>query len=273
MNYPLIQSIRNPKVKLLEQLHKPRARRAHGLILVEGKKEITLALAAGIQLQSVFFDPRYTSAEWVHQQIANKSEAYVLSPEAFAKVAYREESGIIAIAQMPERKLEQLQLPSYPLLIVVEAVEKPGNLGAILRTADAAGVDAVIICDPQTDLYNPNVIRASLGCLFTVPTVAASSQEVVAWLRQQGIRIFTTGMHTQALPYTAADFTQSSALVFGTESVGLSSFWLAASDQNIVIPMRGHIDSLNVSNACAIITFEAWRQRGFSGWLVQRHRS
>lgn len=264
MPYPLIQSAQNPKIKLLYQLHKSRARKQHQLILIEGKKEVSLALQAGIEPESIFFYPRYAPESWIAGLPLDKQKVRIfeVSEEAMQKIAYRPESGVVATAPPPRRSLSGLQLPPNPLVIVVEAVEKPGNLGAILRTADAAAVDAVIVCDPQTDLFNPNVIRSSLGCIFTVPTVCALGKEVIAWLKKQGIRIYTAALNA-SIPYHTADFTQPSALVFGTEATGLSEQWLQAADQNIIIPMSGYIDSLNVSNACAIMTFEAKRQRGF----------
>jgi len=264
MPYPLIQSVQNSKIKWLYQLHKSHARKQEGLILIEGKKEISLALRAGIQPDSLFFYPRYAPESWIERLPLDKQKVRIfeVSEEAMQKIAYRLESGVVMTALPPVRRLEDLQLSPNPLLIVVEAVEKPGNLGAILRTADAAAVDALIVCDPQTDLFNPNVIRSSLGCIFTVPTLCAPSETVIAWLKKRGVCIYTAALNA-SIPYHTADFTRPSALVFGTEATGLSDTWLQAADQNIIIPMSGYIDSLNVSNACAIITFEAKRQRGF----------
>jgi len=183
-------------------------------------------------------------------------------PEAlYQKVAYREGTeGVIAEVEVKERRLEDLVLPENPLVVVLEAVEKPGNLGAVLRSADAARADAVIVCDPLTDLWNPNLIRASLGGIFTVPTVAATSEETIAWLKAHGIRILTAQLQDSSWYYDV-DMTVGTALVMGTESTGLTDIWRRAADAHIRIPMLGRLDSLNVSVSAAILLFEAVRQR------------
>ena len=179
------------------------------------------------------------------------------------KIAIRENSGgVIAVAEMKVHRLDQIRLSKSPLLLVLESVEKPGNLGAIFRTADAAGIDAVIICDPQTDFYNPNVIRSSLGCVFTKPMASATSEETISWLKKNDIRIYCTYLKASQ-PYHQIDFTKSSAIVMGNESTGLSQVWVDNADVNIIIPMQGKIDSMNVSTSAAVIVFEACRQRGF----------
>ena len=179
----------------------------------------------------------------------------------YRKVAYRESTeGIIAEVEVKERSLEDLTLSEHPLIVVLESVEKPGNLGAVLRSADAARADAVIVCDPLTDLYNPNLIRASLGGIFTVPTVAASSEETIAWLKARGIRILTAQLQDSSWYYDI-DMTVGTALVMGTESTGLTDVWRRAADAHIRIPMLGRLDSLNVSVSAAILLFEAVRQR------------
>ena len=183
-------------------------------------------------------------------------------PEAlYRKIAYREGTeGIIAEVECRERHLEDLQLSENPLIVVLEAVEKPGNLGAVLRSADAAGADAVIVCDPLTDLWNPNLIRASIGAIFTVPTVAAPSAEVIPWLKRHGIRILTAQLQDSEW-YYETPMTGGTALVMGTESTGLTQQWREAADAHIRIPMCGRLDSLNVSVSAAILLFEAVRQR------------
>ncbi len=179
----------------------------------------------------------------------------------YRKVAYRESTeGIIAEVEVKERSLEDLTLSEHPLIVVLESVEKPGNLGAVLRSADAARADAVIVCAPLTDLYNPNLIRASLGGIFTVPTVAATSEETVAWLKARGIRILTAQLQDSSWYYDI-DMTVGTALVMGTESTGLTDSWRRAADAHIRIPMLGRLDSLNVSVSAAILLFEAVRQR------------
>ncbi|MBQ1718973.1 MAG: RNA methyltransferase, partial [Bacteroidales bacterium] len=184
-----------------------------------------------------------------------------VSREVYDKVAYRGGTeGVIAEMKSRERKLEDLDLPRNPLIMVLEAVEKPGNLGAVLRSADAAGADAVIICDPLTDLYNPNLIRASIGAVFTVPVAVCTSSEAIAWLKSRGIRILTAQLQDSSLYYDC-DMRCGTALVMGTESTGLTAQWREAADAHIRIPMLGELDSLNVSVSAAILLFEAVRQR------------
>ena len=179
----------------------------------------------------------------------------------YAKIAMREGTeGVIAEVRAKDRRLEDLALPERPLVVVLERVEKPGNLGAVLRSADAAGVDAVLFCDPLTDLWNPNLIRASIGAVFTVPCVACSSAEAIAFLKARGIRILTAQLQDSSLYYDC-DMTVGTALVMGTESTGLTDAWREAADAHIRIPMLGRLDSLNVSVSAAILLFEAVRQR------------
>ena len=168
--------------------------------------------------------------------------------------------GVIAEVRTPERRLEELALPEKPLVVVLESVEKPGNLGAVLRSADAAGADAVLVCDPLTDLWNPNLIRASIGAVFTVPCVACSSADAIAFLKARGIRILTAQLQDSSLYYDC-DMTGGTALVMGTEATGLTDAWREAADAHIRIPMLGRLDSLNVSVSAAILLFEAVRQR------------
>ncbi len=181
--------------------------------------------------------------------------------QLYRKVAYRESTeGIIAEVEYRSLSLRDLKLPENPLVMVLESVEKPGNLGAVLRSADAAGVDAVIFCDPLTDLYNPNLIRASIGAVFTVPTVAASSEETIAFLKERGIQILTAQLQDSSLYYDI-DMRRGTALVMGTEATGLTDLWRKAASAHIRIPMLGRLDSLNVSVSAAILLFEAVRQR------------
>ena len=259
-----ITSNQNPRIRNFQHLLKARERRNQGVFVLEGILEIGKAAAAGYHFKSVFFCPDIISAKAVEELIdENHEEVFSVSTEIFEKIAYRENSGgIVILAEPQEHKLENLKLKEQPLLIVLEAVEKPGNLGAILRTADAAAVDAVIICDPQTDLYNPNVVRSSIGCLFSVPVAVASSAEVINWLGMKKISIYCTAL-SASVPYHTINFKRSSAIVLGTEATGITKTWLDASDNNIIIPMLGQADSLNVSTAAAIVVFEARRQRGF----------
>lgn len=264
---PLITSPQNPRIKqLLHLQQKASARREQGLLLLEGQRELTIAAGAGLLISTVFYCPELSgdaSLRALRTALpASAIEWIEVARPAFERVAYREGSdGVLALAPAPRRTLADLRLPPNSLVIVLEAVEKPGNLGAILRTADAARADAVLIGDTRTDLYNPNVIRASIGCVFTVPVVAAPVAEVLAFLKQNQITTYAAALTPAAQPYTQHDFRGPTALVLGTEADGLTPALRAACDHTIIIPMRGHIDSLNVSVAAAVLTFEAVRQR------------
>jgi TrmH family RNA methyltransferase len=260
----LISSTQNPKIKGLLALEKPRERRRQQLFLIEGRKEIGMALEAGYKIGNIFFCEDIVSIrELAPLGLPEKFHARV-TKEVFDKIAMRENSGgVVAVAEMKVHSLDQIRLSKNPLLLILEGVEKPGNLGAILRTADAAGVDAVIICDPQTDFYNPNVIRSSIGCIFTKQVAAATSEETIAWLKKNNISILCTYLEASK-PYQTIDYTKPSAIVMGTESTGLTKTWTKNSDANIIIPMAGKIDSMNVSTAAAVVVFEAKRQRGFN---------
>jgi len=263
MMHFLITSTQNPKVKSLLALEKPRERRKQQLFVVEGAKEVRMALQAGYKIGNIFFCEEILDQRESSDLLREDKLLVPVSKEVFDKIAIRESSGgILAVAEQKAHRLQDLKLSKNPLLLILEAVEKPGNLGAILRTADAAGVDAVIICDPQTDFYNPNVIRSSVGCVFTKQIASATSEETIAWLKKNEIKIFCTYLKASK-PYHETDFTGPSAIVMGTEATGLSDSWVQNSSANIIIPMQGTIDSLNVSNAAAVVVFEAMRQRGF----------
>ena len=249
----ILTSPQNPKIKELLALEtKSRERKARGLFVVEGRREFERALAAGFEPVTVF----------VREGEAETATAdFVVNRSLYEKIAYREGTeGVVAVMRTRQTRLEDLQPSSAPLILVLEGVEKPGNLGAVLRTADAAGVDAVLVCDPLTDLYNPNLIRASLGALFSVPTVACTSEEAYAWLASRGIAVLTAQLQDSVL-YYETDMVRSTALVFGAEDKGLSDFWRKRADAHIRIPMAGAMDSLNVSVSAAILAFEAVRQR------------
>lgn len=258
-----LTSTQNPKVKSLLALEKPRERRKQCLFRIEGKKEIGMALEAGYKIGNLFFCEALISVEEVQSLVPEKTLLVPVSKEIFDKIAVRENSGgVIAVAEQKVHRLDQLKLSKNPLLLILESVEKPGNLGAILRTADAAGVDGVIICDPQTDFYNPNVIRSSIGCLFTNQVAAATSEETIGWLNKNNINIYCTYLQA-SVPYHTLDYSEPCAIVMGTESTGLSDLWVENSTANIIIPMQGKIDSMNVSTAAAVMVFEATRQREF----------
>jgi TrmH family RNA methyltransferase len=261
----LITSTQNPKIKSLLLLEKPRERKKQSVFVVEGKKEVMYAVEAGYSIENIFFCEEIVSAQELIELKLNDRFLIPVSREVFDKIAVRESSGgMIAIARQKTHHLEDIKLKKNPLLLILEAVEKPGNLGAILRTADAAGVDAVIICDPQTDFYNPNVIRSSVGCVFTKQIASATSEETIHWLKKNNIHIFCTYLKASK-PYYETDFTGPSAIIMGTEATGLSDHWVKNATSNIIIPMQGVIDSMNVSTAAAVVIYEALRQRGFKG--------
>lgn len=257
----IITSTQNPKVKSLMQLEKPRERRKQQLFLIEGAREVRLALEAGYKIGNIFYCEEIVAKKELGFDLTDNKLVIPVSREVFQKIAVREDSGgVLAVAEMKPHGLSQIRLSKNPLVLILEAVEKPGNLGAILRTADAAGVDAVIICDPQTDFYNPNVIRSSVGCVFTTQIAAATSDETIKWLSQHNISIYCTYLGASKV-YHQVDYKQASAIVLGTESIGLSDIWVKNATANIIIPMHGKIDSMNVSNAAAVVVFEALRQR------------
>ena len=262
-----ITSTANPRIKaVLELQQKAQARRKQELIVVEGAREIRLALASGCTPNALFVctDRLKEREEAVASRRAFAPEQVTeVSPHVFERLAYREDSdGMIALLRPLSHTLSELEAVPAPLIIVLESVEKPGNLGAVLRTADAAGVTGVLVCDPRVDIFNPNTIRSSVGCVFTVPVVSCTSAEAIAWLQKQHIRIFTAALNAERF-YHQCDMRVPAALVMGTEATGLTQQWLDVADENIMIPMRGKIDSLNVSVSTAILVFEAMRQRGF----------
>lgn len=227
-------------------------------MLVEGYDELTLALGSGLRPQSLL-----TAPELVSRSIDIPSaDVTTVTRAVFEKISYRDNpDGWLGIFPIPKTSLEDLRLRDVPLVIVAESVEKPGNLGAILRTADAAHVDALLVCDPRVDLWNPNVVRASRGAVFTVPTVEIDSSTALAWLRSnKKMRVLAATPSAEVL-YTSIDLNQPIALAVGTEDEGLTDFWVQNADIKVKIPMMGKVNSLNVSIAAALITYEAVRQR------------
>ena len=265
-----ITSIQNPKIKLLAALQqKSSERRKAGLFVVEGRQELEHCIAAGYDVDSVFYCPELLhgdssveSGESVDDSLFRAGvRSFAVTKTVYERIAYRGSTeGVIAEVRTKNLRLDDLQLGDRPLVVVLESVEKPGNLGAILRSADASGVDAVVVCDPLTDLYNPNIIRSSVGAAFTVPCVACSSDECIRFLKARGIQILTAQLQDSRLYYDT-DMTVPTAIVMGTEHDGLTDFWRQAADAHICIPMLGRIDSLNVSVSAAILMFEAVRQR------------
>jgi RNA methyltransferase, TrmH family len=262
--HQLITSTQNPKVKNLLALEKPRERKKQCLFIIEGKKEIAMAIDAGYKIGNLFFCEEIISVQEVKAMATADQLLIPVAKDVFEKIAIRESSGgVLAVAEQKVHRLDQVKVGKSPLLLILESVEKPGNLGAILRTADAAGIDAVIICDPLTDFYNPNVIRSSVGCVFTRQIASATSEETIKWLKERNIAIYCTYLKASK-PYHTVNYSVPSAIVMGTEATGLSEIWVKNSSANIIIPMQGIIDSMNVSTAAAVVVFEAKRQRGFN---------
>ncbi len=259
-----ITSVQNPYIKSLVQLQeKAKTRKQTGTFLIEGQREIMLAQKGGYVLETILFLPELISENDIKQLTRQKVELIEISKEVYQKLAYRDTTeGILAIAKTKSLQLSDLKLSENPLVLVAEATEKPGNLGALLRTADAANLDAVIIANPKSDMYNPNVVRSSVGCLFTRQIATGSTEEVIAYLKENNIAIYCATLQDSTY-YHTQDYTTPSALVVGTEATGLTEAWRNASTKNIIIPMQGEIDSMNVSVAAAILIFEAKRQRGF----------
>lgn len=282
----LLTSVHNPKIKkLLALQQKSSERRESGLFVVEGIRELQHCLEAGYEIDSLFVSALCNGAEGLPVSNAFRDplnglascdgsrraldagnvgpakKIFEVTPEIYEKIAYRGSTeGVIAEVRSKEMHLNGLNLKENPLIVVLESVEKPGNLGAVLRSADAAGADAVIVCDPLTDLYNPNLIRASLGGIFSVPTVACTSEEAIKWLKSNDIQILTAQLQDSSYYYDT-DMKRGTAIVMGTEATGLTDAWRKAADAHILIPMLGRLDSLNVSASAAILLFEAVRQR------------
>jgi RNA methyltransferase, TrmH family len=254
-----ITSLQNPRVKHIVRLRDDkRQRQMDGLMLVEGFDEIQLALSAGYKPQTVLSAP-----ELVSRQIdVLNAEMITVNRAVFEKISYRQNpDGWLAVFSIPSASLDDLKLSQAPLIIVAESIEKPGNLGAILRTADAARADALFVCDPRVDAYSPNVVRASRGTLFTVPVIETNSTQAIIFLQRNGIRVLAATPSAEE-EYTRQDLRGPLAIVVGTEAGGLSDFWLSQADLKVKIPMMGKVNSLNVSVSTALIVYEAIRQRG-----------
>jgi len=262
---PPITSLTNPRVKAAVRLRDRAERDLTGLTVVDGAREILRALDAGVRVEQAFVAPellRSADGFAVADRLRHRPTTLEVSPAVLARVAFGQRSdGVVAVVAAPTGSLEELALPEHPLVVVAEAIEKPGNLGAIIRTADGAGADAVIAADPRTDLFNPNAIRASLGTIFGLPVVSATTAATLDWLVDHGIRP-VAARPDAALTYTEADLRGPLAIVLGSEADGLGEGWTDSRVQPVAIPMRGIADSLNVSIAAAILLYEARRQRG-----------
>jgi TrmH family RNA methyltransferase len=273
-----ITSLTNPRVKGLVALRRRRVRDAEGVTLVEGHEELALALAAGVAPRALYVCPElYSPSGYAGSQAIGRqqdlvtaarsagAEVVAVSRAVFEKVSLREgPDGLLGVLPRIDRGLAELTLPADPLLLIAEGVEKPGNLGAMLRTADAAGADAVLAADPVTDWGNPNVVRASKGTVFAVPVASAGSEELIAWCRQRGIRLVVTTPETP-VRHTDISYAGPTALIVGAEKLGASPAMLAAADETVRIPMRGKTNSLNVAAAAAVVLFEVVRQRDLLG--------
>lgn len=255
----IITSVQNERIKEIIRLRKPRERRKQDLIIIEGRQEIELARQAGLEIVELFYCQDFAG----NKKIVSLPEEIItpVVPAVFEKISYRENpDGFLALARPKYLELEKIKLSKNPLVIILESLEKPGNLGAILRSADAAGADAVIVANPKTDIYNPNVIRASLGTIFTNQVAVGGVEEIKQWLAKNKIKSLAATPEAKKI-YTEADYKGAVAIIMGEEHPGLSKDWLEKVDEKIKIPMRGKIDSLNVSASTAIILFEAVRQR------------
>jgi RNA methyltransferase, TrmH family len=261
----ILTSVQNPRVKHIVRLRQRNFRDEEGLLLVEGYRELKRALENGWKPQTVFYCPALYQGEnepdVVERARQAGSETLECSAEVFLKMAYRDRpEGLLALGPQIRRPLSELSLPPDPFLVVAESIEKPGNLGSILRSADGAGVQALIVCDRCTDINNPNVVRASIGTLFSMPVVEASSEETLRWLKERSIRVIAASPHSDKEFYDA-DLTRGVAIVVGTEQYGLSPLWMDGADETVRIPMLGQGDSLNVASATTILLYEAVRQR------------
>jgi TrmH family RNA methyltransferase len=260
-----ITSIQNSYIKeLLKLQEKSRERKKKGLFIIEGKKEISLAIAANYQFDTILYFNELISEKEVLLLFNENINRIQISKEVYQKLAYRGSTeGVIAVTKSKDFSLKNITFKSKnPLILVAEGVEKPGNIGALLRTADAANVAAVFIANPKSDLYNSNIIRASIGCVFTNQIAVGTSEEIIDFLFKNNIKMYATTLQNSN-EYHKENYTDASAIVVGTEAIGLTKSFREKTSQNIYIPMQGEIDSMNVSVAAAIVLFEAKRQRAF----------
>ncbi|MCA9407317.1 MAG: RNA methyltransferase [Candidatus Omnitrophica bacterium] len=254
----MINDIRHPFIQQIQKLRKREHRHKTGMVIVEGYPEVKRAYEAKVLFQELYICPELVVEDWSIFQNIKITE---VSKEVFSAIAFGSRlKGILAVCQPEILRLTDLKIKTNPFFVILENVEKPGNLGGVIRTCDGAGVDAVIMCDGKTDIYNQHVVRSSIGTVFTVPTVSTDKQTLLAFLRSHQIQIFAATAHAQHV-YTQADFVQPAALLIGNEHEGVSSFWFEQAYQKIKIPMQGQASSLNASTSAAILIYEALRQR------------
>jgi TrmH family RNA methyltransferase len=260
----LITSPQNPKIKALKKLDKASERREQGVFIIEGLRELCLADQAGYEITQLFICEELLISDETYNlencKLEN-TEQYTITKEVYESIAYRGTTeGVIATAKPKLHSLDSLKLSANPLILVIEGVEKPGNLGAMLRTCDAVGIGAVIVCDTRTDIYNPNVVRSGIGTVFTNQIAIASTAQVISFLKDKGVKTYAADL-TASQGYYQKDLSKSTAIIVGDEATGLSPEWMQAADERIKIPMLGRIDSLNVSVSAAVLLYEALRQR------------
>lgn len=260
----MITSLKNPRIKQLVRLRDRKERDSSTLFLIEGYRELLRAVDSGLAVEELYFCPEFFLGSNENRLIERvRGEKFICSKEVFKKVSYRDRpDGLLAVAKQVKRSLQEITFKNVPFIAIAESIEKPGNLGTILRTADAAGLDAVIVCDRKTDIYNPNVVRASIGTLFTTSVVQTSSADALQWLKSKGIEIIAATPSAKCL-YTEADLTKPIAIAFGAEQYGLTDLWMENASCLVKIPMHGIADSLNVAMSTGILLYEAGRQRGF----------
>lgn len=258
----IINSSNNEKIKNVIKLKKARERKKQDLIIIEGKREIELALKSKINIVDFFYCKEIADEKDIDRlRNTDQRRNHQVKKSVFDKITYKQNpDGFLALAKAKQLNINDVKLSSKPLILVIEGIEKPGNLGAILRTAYATGIDAVIINDPKIDIYNPNVVRASMGRIFTNQVVLATMLETKKWLQEKKINIVATSIRAKK-SHVKANLKQPTAIVLGTEATGLSNEWLKIAKELIRIPMKEDIDSLNISVSTAIIIFEALRQR------------
>lgn len=257
----MITSLQNPKIKQAVKLRDRRERDESGLFLIEGYRELKRAVDAGWKIETLFYCPEFFLGTNEKELISKCNDCYLCTKEVFAKISYRDRpDGLLGVAPKRHLKLADIKLKKNPFLLVAESIEKPGNLGTILRSCDAAGVDAVIVSDPTTDIYNPNVVRSSVGTLFTLPVLETASQETLSFLKKNKITIAAATPHAEKT-FTEANFKEPIAIVVGTEQYGLTEEWMKQAEVLVRIPMLGVADSLNVASAATLLLYEVLRQR------------